>query len=78
MALFLNFENEITDLILPYTDACIALYTQCFPSVCETLHNLRRETTNALYYFISITISLISNMEHGGRLPHQCGTDLYP
>ena len=24
-----------TDLILPYTDMCIALYTQCFPSVCE-------------------------------------------
>ena len=22
------------DLILPYTDVCIALYTQCFPSVC--------------------------------------------
>ena len=23
-----------TDLILTYTDVCIALYTQCFPSVC--------------------------------------------
>ena len=22
------------DLILPYTDMCIALYTQCFPSAC--------------------------------------------
>ena len=22
------------DLILPYTDVCIALYTQCFPNVC--------------------------------------------
>ena len=27
--------KETFDLILPYTDACIALYTQCFPSVCE-------------------------------------------
>ena len=30
-----KFEHVI-DLILPYTDVCnsIALYTQCFPSVC--------------------------------------------
>ena len=25
---------KIIDLILRYTDVCIALYTQCFPSVC--------------------------------------------
>ena len=25
---------KIIDLILPYTDVCIALYTRCFPSVC--------------------------------------------
>ena len=24
-----------TDLILPYTNVCTALYTRCFPSVCE-------------------------------------------
>ena len=27
--------NLLTDLICPYTDVCIALYTRCFLSVCE-------------------------------------------
>ena len=26
---------RVNDLILPHTDVCIALHTQCFPSVCE-------------------------------------------
>ena len=33
--LMIKFNKQIiTDLMLPYTDVCIALYTQCFPSVC--------------------------------------------
>ena len=31
-----------TDLMLPYIDLCITLYTQCFPSVCENTSQVTR------------------------------------
>ena len=31
----LNLPIYFIDLILSYTNVCIALYTQCFPCVCE-------------------------------------------
>ena len=34
----INFDSKkvskLLELILPYTNVCIALYTRCFPSVC--------------------------------------------
>ena len=36
LEIFLFLRKQISiDLILPYTDVCIALYTQCIPGVCE-------------------------------------------
>ena len=34
LKLFCQRSPKLIDLILPYTDVCIALYTRCFPSVC--------------------------------------------
>ena len=45
------------DLMLPYTDVCIALYTQCFPSVCGKTslfraHKIRLDSQ----LFVSVTV----------------------
>ena len=46
----------INNIILPYTDVCIALHTRCFPRVCES-------TSHATRAGFEPTISVITSAD---------------
>ena len=72
--------TDSIDLMLPYTDVCIALYTQCFPSVCgkKTLQGLEL-TTSCLLVQTSLPLDLsLPNDDWLARILYSSGfRDIY-
>ena len=73
---YLNLNKECTCtctiyLILPYTDVCTALYTRCFPTVCETTSQATRagfEPTTSLLTSADVLTSRPPSLPDDDRL----------